>query len=412
MNAFAYLILALMLLVEIFEIIIALMNVKHSRGVKDHPSEEVLRLINKTTLDKAISYLSAKAKPMLIARLVNIPVFFGLFLSGYLVLYSNLINELTENEVLRAIVLMSSFFLLFRIINLPIQIYSTFVVEKNFGFSRYTPGLYVADRIKKLIMSLIMISISMGVVVTVVELAGTLWWLYAAGSGILLILLMQYLYPAFISPMFNKYEKLEDGRLREKIGNIAEKAKFSLDNILKMDASRRSTHANASFSGIGKRKRIILYDTFLDNNTDESIVAILAHEIGHYKLNHVKKRVFLMFVAIFLAFFVMGLLINENFIYESFGFEKSTYIGIFLMVVLFSPTKAITKPLASLFSRRQEYEADRFAVEILNNKEDLAQALINLNKDNLANPHPHPVYSRWHNTHPTLLERIAAIKAL
>jgi STE24 endopeptidase len=410
METFGYLILAIMFVVEVFEMGIEILNLKHSKRVKENPPQEVLRVVKEDNLKKAISYLFAKTKARLLGKAVHIPVFFGLFLSGALVWYSNYVNDLTQSEILRGVIFLYSFAVFFMIVGLPTNIYKTFVVERNFGFNRYTPVLYLIDKLKMLVITFIMMAISLSAVITIIRFAGPLWWLYAAILGSLVMLVVAFIWPGFLSAVFNKYERLEEGSLRDKINSLAGKAKFAVDNILRMDASKRSAHTNASFSGVGKKRRIVLYDTLLENSTDQEIIAVLAHEIGHYKLKHIQKKLLWGILLMFGCFFVMGLLINRDFIYNWFGFEKSIYLGIFLISVLFSPVKAVFTPIGSLFSRKQEYEADRYALELLDDKQDMIKALLSLNRSNLSNPYPHPFYSRWYYSHPTLLERVGALE--
>lgn len=227
---------------------------------------------------------------------------------------------------------------------------------------------------------------------------------------VFLLLVITYVFPTLIAPLFNKFKKLEKGSLKEGIEKMAQKANFAVSDIYQMDASKRSTHSNAYFTGFFKKKRIVLFDTLLERHTDNEIIAILAHEIGHFKLKHILKTLLVNVMMIFIMFYFVSILIDNNFIYDAFAFEKSSYVGLFVIFILFSPINFIITPFLSAMSRKHEYEADKFAKNLTENKKDMSDALIKIHKDNLSNPFPHPLYVKFYYSHPPLIERISELE--
>ncbi len=295
------------------------------------------------------------------------------------------------------------------IISLPFSAWHTFVLETRFGFNRSTPRQWVVDRIKGTALEVALGIPLLYAVYGFMRFAGPRWWLwlflFLAGFQ----LFMQWLYPVVIAPIFNRFAPLPEGPLRERLVALAETAGFAHRGLYVMDASRRSGHSNAYFTGIF-RPRIVLFDTLVEGLAVDEAASVLAHEIGHYRARHVHRRLALSFASLLLALLVLSWLVPWPPLHAAFGFDHPTLHGAVALLSLGGAAFVFwVQPLASRLSRRHEYEADRYAVRLARSPEALKTALVRLNRENLSNLHPHPWYSAWHYSHPTLVERLAAI---
>ena len=405
MPLIGYFIILILIAAEIYEFIVDKINDKYIEKVAANPPERALKIYSYRELQKSGKYHNDKSQVGYYESLVHGIIFFALLIFGVFQWFSAEIFYTYGSEYLRALIFFTFYQLLFAFIGLPFDIYETFVIEKKYDFNKTTPALFLKDTILGGTISYIVFVIMLFVIIALIKTAGTYWYLYAACAVFLFSLFMMYIYPVVIAPLFNKFQPLENKELESKIFNLAEKADFPVKNILQMDASKRSTHSNAYFTGFGKNKRIILFDTLLHNHTENEIINILAHEIGHYKLGHLKKMLFFMFVSVFVSFYLVGILINNEFIYHALGFEKSIFIGLFIISVILSPVGKVFEPVSSYFSRKHEYEADNFAVKLTGERETMADTLVHLHKDNLSFPLPHPLYVKIHYSHPPLLKR-------
>jgi STE24 endopeptidase len=295
------------------------------------------------------------------------------------------------------------------IVALPFSAWHTFVVEARFGFNRASLRQWTLDRLKSVALEAALGIPLLYAMYAFMRFTGPRWWLwlflFLAGFQ----LFMQWLYPAVIAPIFNRFVPLPDGPLRERLVALAQTAGFAHRGLYVMDASRRSAHSNAYFTGIF-RPRVVLFDTLVDGLEVDEAASVLAHEIGHYRARHVHRRLALSLVSLLATLLILSWLVPWPPLHAAFGFPAPTLHG---AVALFSLGGAAfvfwIQPLASLLSRRHEYEADRYAVRLAGKPEALKSALVRLNLENLSNLHPHPWYSAWHYSHPTLVERLAAI---
>ncbi len=296
--------------------------------------------------------------------------------------------------------------------NLPFDWYDTFKLEEKFGFNKSSIGLWISDKAKGTLIGLAIGFPIICLLLKLVDWMGRSWWLWGFVLVLLFQLTMIVLYPKLILPLFNKLEPLEEGELKASLMKLADKAGFAARTIEVMDGSRRSGHSNAYFSGFGRFRRIVLYDTLMEQLGADELKAVLAHEIGHYKLGHFPKRIVLSAVGLFVAFGCIAFLAESNWFYRGFGFETTSIAPAFLLVTLLSGliTSWLT-PLFSMLSRKHEYEADAFARKALGEPHSLVGALRKLNEKNLSNLTPHPLYSAFYYSHPTLLEREKALLA-
>ncbi len=300
--------------------------------------------------------------------------------------------------------------LIISLLSLPLGLYSTFVLEESFGFNKSTLKLYIADKLKALLLGIaIGIPFLFGVFYLMEE-SGLYWWLWAFLFILAFQILMVILYPTLIAPLFNKFAPLKEGGLRERILALAEKAGFKTSGIYTMDGSRRSAHSNAYFTGLGRAKRIVLFDTLLEQMTEAQGLAVLAHEIGHYKMKHVQKMLVIQGIFLFAGLYVLSFLVGYEPLFRAFALAPSSHAALVLFSLISGPFTFYLGPLMNFLSRRHEYEADRFAVRTLKDGKPMEEALFNLTIKNLSNPVPHPWYSAYHYSHPTTAERVSNIR--
>ena len=304
------------------------------------------------------------------------------------------------------------------ILAIPFSLYSEFVLEKKFGFSNMTIKLWITDTIKSLLLSLILISLLTFIAAVAFVKFQTSWWFILAAVLVAFTFIMQIVYPKFIAPLFNKFSPLEDGEAKDKIMAILEKIGFKNGGLFVMDASKRSGHSNAYFSGFGKTKRIVLYDTLLKSLTPDELAAVLGHELGHFKLHHITKRLFILIPMDFVVTFLLYKMAHITGLYNAFGFSNITtqnvaqvqFLGIFLASMIWGAISEIVTPLSNIFSRRNEYQADAFGAKVCGTPEPLITGLIKLNSENLSELLPPKLYVFWNYSHPTLIERIEKLK--
>lgn len=322
---------------------------------------------------------------------------------GYI---DGLVRDFTVHPVWMALLFFGIIGLASDILSTPFDIYGTFVIEERFGFNRTSPKTYVLDKIKGWLLALIIGGGLLALFVWFYAVAGNLFWLYAWIVFTAFSLFMMMFYSTLIVPLFNKQKPLEDGPLREEIEKFAREAGFKLDNIFVIDGSKRSSKANAYFSGIGPKKRIVLFDTLIKEHTTEELVAVLAHEIGHYKKKHTAKGMVISILHTGIMLFLLGLFINRPELSMALGAEEASFhMGILAFGLLYSPVSLILGILGNRMSRRHEYEADAFAA-VKYAAKPLQDALKKLSVNHLSNLRPHPAYVFVHYSHPPLLKRL------
>ena len=295
--------------------------------------------------------------------------------------------------------------------DLPFELYSQFVIEQEYGFNNSTIKLWIADKFKSLLVGLVLGAPILTLLLWFSESFKQTWWIWGFIAVAIFQILMIIVYPRFIIPLFNKLEDLPDGELKERLFDLADRGGFKARTIQVIDGSKRSSHSNASFTGFGKFRRIVLFDTLIEQLDTPELEAVLAHEIGHYKKGHIVKIMAMSFAMTFLTFAIMGYLSNSEWFYLGFGFcEASGFGPVLLMYSLFAGAFTFwLTPIFNIFSRKNEYEADKFAASICGGSESLVSALRKLHKKNLGNLTPHPLYSAFYYSHPTLLERQEAL---
>lgn len=299
------------------------------------------------------------------------------------------------------------------VVGIPFDVYHTFILEKKYGFSTITWKLWLTDLIKSVIISVILMGFLLSAFIAFIIYLPKTWWFWAWVFFTAFEILLMWLYPVVIAPLFNKYEPIKDEELKEKITSLLAKVGLKAKGIFQVDEGKRSKHTNAYFTGIGKTKRIVLFDTLLASHSQEEILAVLAHEIGHWKKKHILKTLVFMIAASFVGFFFIYHIVNWLPIYSAFGLKQApVYAGLLLISVYLSCIGFFFSPLGAFISRRHEREADKMAHELTGTSEPMINALKRLAKDNLANLHPHPWYVWFYYSHPPLTERIAYLEKM
>mgnify|MGYP001367422040 CR=1 FL=1 len=330
--------------------------------------------------------------------------FFGFgLISEYAVSFS-------DSTIIQSCIFFMIFHLLTTFLGMPFSYYSTFFIEEKYGFNKTTLKTFIVDKIKGLFISSLFIIVLTSLAIVSIEYFSTGFWIWLWIGLSLFMVFLNMFYADLIVPIFNKLTPLENGELRSKIESYSKKVGYSLKNIFVIDGSKRSTKANAFFSGLGPRKTIALYDTLIEKHTDEELVSVLAHEVGHFKKKHILVSMFLTILQLGIMCYLFELCMNMEVIASSLGSSKMNFhIGIIAFSFLYSPIALITGILMNILSRKNEYEADKFAKDTYNGN-FLELALKKLSVDSLSNLYPHPLYVFVHYSHPPLLKRLARLK--
>jgi len=368
--------------------------------------------IGEETLAKTVAYTFESSRLGLWESLFDNLLLVLFLFAGLLPLYDRFITGLTSSPLLQGVLFFILLSWLQTLLETPFSLYGTFVVEARHGFNTMTPRLWFVDLLKSQAIGTVITALLLSVVFALIGWSSSHWWLWVWGFLALFTLFMMFISPYIIEPLFNRFEPVTEEGLEDDIKVMMAKAGLQVGKVMQMDASKRSRHSNAYFTGIGKVKRIVLYDTLIKQMTHGEIVAVLAHEIGHWKLGHIWKRLLLAeagaLAGAWIAFQVLaweglpGLLG-----YDSLSLAaRLVILGFVASLVLFPLT-----PLSAWLSRRDEYAADRFAIDITGDPESLATALIKLSAENLSNLHPHPLYAAIYYSHPPVVERVQALRS-
>ncbi|NRA44918.1 MAG: M48 family metallopeptidase [Oligoflexales bacterium] len=313
-------------------------------------------------------------------------------------------------SIVSGLLFLGSMGLLSSLFSMPFDYYFTFCLEERHGFNRQKPGGFFVDRLKGLVLAVVLGGVLLSGILWVMEATGTYWWLWAWLVFSLFQLLTLWLYPSLLAPLFNKFTPVEEGELKKEIYSLAEKVNFKASGLFTMDASTRSTHGNAYFTGVFDEKRIVLFDTLVQSMNTKEIVAVLAHELGHFKLNHVRWMLIRGIVMMGLLFYLLGLCLPLEGFYQAFHLSGvSNYGALFVFSQWFSLVGFLISPLSSWISRKNEFAADAFGLEHTESPDHLPTALLKLSESNHSMPLVHPWYSTFYHSHPPLLERLNAL---
>jgi STE24 endopeptidase len=355
-------------------------------------------------------YLRDNTRFEWLAAIVNLMLFIGLWFGRGFPLIDQLVRSISDSSVICGIIYIGLLFLLKSFVAVPFSIYSTFFIEERFGFNKTTWKLFISDRCKQFILAVFIGGILLAGVLSFFEYSGPHAWFYCWIAIIVFMIVMQFVVPTWIMPFFNKFKPLEPGELKSAIMTYADSIDFSLNNVFIMDGSKRSRKTNAFFTGFGRHKRIVLYDTLVKNHTIDELVAILAHEMGHYKKKHVLWMLLTGILQTGIMLYLLSLFISSPMLFDAFYLQTpSVYAGLVFFGILFAPGDFFMGILMQYFSRKNEYAADRFAVETTRDSESFMNALKKLAVHNLSNLMPHPLYVILNYSHPPVIERLKAM---
>ncbi|MCB9481387.1 MAG: M48 family metallopeptidase [Desulfobacteraceae bacterium] len=359
---------------------------------------------------KSQKYIYENARLEIIEGLFSLSVFLIFwFVKGFGYL-DKILSSLVAGEILRGIIYIGILIVAKSLLDLPFSLYSTFVIEEKFGFNKTSFKLYFSDKIKMLFISSLIGIPLIGLILVFFKYFGGFAWLFCWIVVTCFILAMQIIVPVWIMPFFNKFNPLEDGELKKKVMDYASANNFPLENVFVMDGSRRSQKSNAFFSGFGKTKRLVLFDTIIEKHSPDEIVSIVAHETGHYKKKHILISTFLGVIQAGVMFYLLSFFISFQDLFDAFYVERvSVYAGLVFFGFLYSPVDFFVSMIMLAFSRKNEYEADRFAVETTGNKKVFADTLKRLSADNYSNLSPHPLHVFFNYSHPPVSDRVKRI---
>ncbi len=362
--------------------------------------------------EKSIDYNLEKARFGLAVRAYDIAIVWAIILSGSLGCLDVWIATFGLGALLHSVVYCGCVALAVMLLRVPVSLYSHFVLEEKYGFNKMTAKTFVADLLKGILIAAVLGGPLLFVVFWLYQKAGVWWWLWAFAAVYGFEFLMAAVYPTFLAPIFNKFTPLPESSLKKSITDLAEKIRFKMSGIYTIDGSRRSSHSNAYFAGMGRLRRIVLFDTLQKQLTEREIVAVLGHEMGHNKRRHIQKMMALSFVLSFTGFWILSKVIAWEPLYGAFrAGAPAPHKALVIFALFGAHVTFVLKILENYLSRKYEYEADLFSVEVVGDREAMASSLVALSRENLSNLTPHPLYSAYHYTHPTTLERVKAIQS-
>jgi STE24 endopeptidase len=408
MSSLLILILFALIAAHVLESALSLLNLK---TLSPELPEEFASVYSPEEYARSQEYTRATTSFGLLVSSFDLVLLVGFILLGGVPFLNDLAGSLGFGPVITGLVFFALLGILGELLSLPQDLYRTFVIEERFGFNKTTLSLFCKDRIKGWLLALALGGVLLGGVLFFFSEYGSGAWLPCWGFTALFLLLIQYLAPRFILPLFNTFTPLEPGELRTSIEAMADRVGFTVQDISVMDGSRRSSKSNAFFTGFGRNKRIALFDTLIENHTVAELTAVLAHELGHFKYRHVLKSMVLGILKMGVFFFVLGQVLQSETLFAAFSVQgMPVHVGFVIFGLLLGPVSLVLTPISSVLSRRHEFQADRFAAGAMSSVEPMISALKTLAKTNLVNLTPHPAYVFVHYSHPPVLERIEALR--
>jgi STE24 endopeptidase len=356
-------------------------------------------------------YTKVNAKFAYVSSAFDLVVLVGFILMGGFSYVDDLARSWTSMPILIGLAFFGLLFVIRDVLSTPFALYETFVIEEKFGFNKTTVKTFLLDKVKSYILAAVLGTVLLGGILYFFGETGEWGWLYAWGLVSLFIIVAPSLFVTIIAPLFNKFTQLTDGALKDAIEEYSERVRFPLTEISVMDGSKRSGHSNAYFSGFGRKKRIVLFDTLIEKHSVEELVAILAHEVGHYKKKHILKGVLVSIAHAGVLFFLLSLFIENRGLFDAFRMEQiSVYAGLVFFSILYSPIELVLSIVMNVVSRKHEYEADAFAADTVGSAEPLVNGLKTLSVSNLGNLTPDNLTVILNYSHPPILQRIAALR--
>jgi STE24 endopeptidase len=410
LNAVGVTVAALIVLKWAAQIWLERLNLKHVQAHASAVPDAFKDIVDEATYRKSVEYTLAKGKFDQVETTYHVVILLLILFSGVLPWALNLFTHWLGNSAWAMAVFLFAVGLMLSLPGLPLAWYDQFKLEERFGFNTSTQKIWWLDRLKGLLLGIVLGFPLLVLILKFVDWTGSLWWLWAWAALLVFQMIMAVLAPVLILPLFNKFTALPDGSLRDRLLNLAERTRFRARSIQVMDGSKRSRHSNAFFTGFGQFRKIVLFDTLIQQLAEPELEAVLAHEIGHFKKKHIPKMLAMSAFASLVGFFCLSLLAKQEWFYRAFGFASGNIAPALLVFGLLSGLLTFWfSPVAHWWSRRYEYQADAFAAKTMDEPRSLVGALRKLNEKNLSNLTPHPIYSGFYYSHPTLLEREQAL---
>ncbi len=405
-NTILYIVLAISAISYVFSQALDYINLKAQR--KDIP-DEIASFYDKEKYLKSLDYHKEQTRFSFLTSAFSFAISFSMLLFGGFGWIDAMLRPFFDNEIFLALAFFAVIIIGSDILTLPFQWHSTFGIEEKYGFNKTTVKTFVTDKLKGYLLGGLIGGALLALLIFSINRIGPNFWIWFGIVAAAFILFMNMFYTTLLLPLFNKLTPLGEGELKTAIESFAKKVNFPLDNVFIMDGSKRSKKANAFFSGIGKKKKIVLFDTLIENHSTDELVAVLAHEVGHFKKKHIVWSYVLSVIQIFFTLFVLSLMVfNQNISLALGGQVQAIHLNLIAFMILFSPISGITGLFTSMYSRKNEFEADAYARDTFDGTA-LANALKKLSVDSLSNLYPHPAYVFFHYSHPPLLKRLEAI---
>ncbi|RLB65033.1 MAG: M48 family peptidase [Deltaproteobacteria bacterium] len=405
-----WLLLVLYLLFLAFRLWLRRLNLQYLKQHGHEVPAGFAGVVDQKLLARTSDYTLANSRAGLVESLFGSLLLLIFLFAGLIGWYDSWIRGLTASFIGQGVLFVLGLMLFQSLLDVPFSLYRTFVLEERFQFNTSTPRIWLTDLLKSLGIGALLLSLITAGALALVQASPTGWWLWVWGFLALITLLLMYLSPVLIEPLFFKFQPLQNEELAERVKAVMGEAGLQVDRVQQVDASRRSKHSNAYFTGIGRVKRIVLFDTLLEQMTDDEIIGVLAHEAGHWKLGHIWKRLLTMELVFLAACWLAWQLLAWDGLPGLFGLDQISFVGqVVLLGFLASLISFPLTPLSSVLSRRHEWQADRFALDLTGESLPLAQALVKLCKENLSNLHPHPLYAWFYYSHPPVVARIARL---
>jgi len=409
MNIYAIIILTAILAEFLLSVAANALNLK---SLSKSLPEEFEGVYDENTYARSQEYTRENTRFGFIAGTFNLAVLITFWFAGGFNWLDQWARSFGYGEIITGLIFIGALMIGRSLLSLPFSIWSTFVIEERFGFNKTDAKTFASDLGKGLLLSVLIGAPLLAGIIAFFAYGGQWAWVWAWLAVTAFSMIMQYVAPTWIMPLFNKFEPLEDGELRQAIEEYADKVDFPLQGVYVMDGSKRSSKSNAFFTGFGKNKRIALFDTLIEKHTTDELVAVLAHEIGHYKKKHIVKNMVITVLHTGIMFALLSLFLQVPALYDAFYMDQmSVYAGLLFFGLLYSPIESILGIFMQMLSRKHEFEADRYAANSIEKPEEMVNVLKKLSKDNLSNLTPHPFYVFLNYSHPPVLRRIEEIRS-
>ena len=406
-EAILYIILFISAANYIFELVLDVVNLNYGKKPLPKAAEGIYE---EDKYEKSMEYQRVQTRFGFLSGGISFIASFAFLALGGFGWLDGMLQPYFSNGIIRALVFFGALFVASDVLSIPFQWFGTFVIEERFGFNKSTPKIFITDKLKGYLLGALLGGGLLYLLMLLLNNLGVqFWWVFWIAITVFTIF-MNMFYTTLIMPLFNKLTPLEDGDLRKAIETYSNRVGFPLTNIFVIDGSKRSSKANAFFSGFGKKKKVVLYDTLIENHTTEELVAVFAHEVGHYKKKHIIQSLISSVLQTGVMLFIMSLLIFSEKLSLALGADSlQLHVNLIAFAMLYTPISFVTGIISNVVSRKNEFEADHYAIETTNNV-DLPLALKKLSVDNLSNLQPHPTYVFFHYSHPPLLTRLAAMQ--